>query len=91
MSCTWMVKAAFYSSSCEDRIPRTASAWEERSPAFVLSAHTAPRAGLPVGSVALRFILQRYLLQMLASSYKVYHTFVYFTVSVTICQEKIYS
>lgn len=91
MSYTWMVKGAFSPSSCEERSPRTVSAWEKSSSAFALSAHTAPRAGLPAGSIALRFILHRYLLQRLTSSYKVYHAFVYFSVSVTICQEKKYS
>lgn len=85
MSCTWKVTAAFSPSSCEERSPRTASAWEKSSPASALSAHMAPTAGLPVGSVALGFTSQRYLLKMLASFYKVYHAFVYFTISVTIC------
>lgn len=51
MSCSWMAKGAFSPSSCEERSPRTAPAWEKSSPPFALSAHMAPRAGLPVGSV----------------------------------------
>lgn len=84
-------KSRFFSFLLWGKKPQDSICLGKEHPAFALSAHMAPRAGLPVGSAALRFILQRYFLQMFASSYKVYHAFVYFTISFTIGQEEIYS